>query len=123
VVLRFWNRATAIVKMPEGILLVKHFFPKRFGLLGGRIKRKEKPENAVVRELIEETGLKVKNVNYLFDYNYWHQSHKVFLIKATGKVNLNWELIGYGFLGKIDEREVGASARKIIDKFEERKWF
>lgn len=31
-VLRFWKRATAIVRTPEEILLVKHFFPKGFGL-------------------------------------------------------------------------------------------
>lgn len=111
------KRATLIVKMSQGILLVRHVFPWKWGLPGGGIKRREKAEEAARRELFEETGLRVKKIKHLFDLDYgWHR-HNVFLITAKGKINLNWELINYNYLGNVKSETIGKSTQAILKKY------
>jgi ADP-ribose pyrophosphatase YjhB (NUDIX family) len=57
----------AIVERPDGkILLVRtHKWRDRFGLPGGKVERGERLENALRRELLEETSLVVRNARLL----------------------------------------------------------
>ena len=61
-------RGTAIVEMPEGILLVQEK-NGLYGLPGGGIEGKEVMSIGTLRELREETGIKGKNAEFLFEYN------------------------------------------------------
>ena len=70
-ILHFYFRASrsltigvrAIVESPEGdILLVKHTYMPGWHLPGGGVKIGETMEEALNRELLEETGLKLKHV-------------------------------------------------------------
>ncbi|WP_322172847.1 NUDIX hydrolase [Acutalibacter caecimuris] len=59
-----WGRSVAGVVLREGkVLLCRHTYGKGRGLLiipGGYIERGEQPQDAVRRELLEETGLTVE---------------------------------------------------------------
>ena len=59
----FGSRVILINK--EKFLLVQHRRSKTWNLPGGGIKKHENPELAGIRELYEETGLKIENMDYL----------------------------------------------------------
>lgn len=88
------RRGTAIVEKDEGILVVSEGHGS-FTLPGGKASRNESRRRAAIRELQEETSLKVLESKYLFSYigaphrdykgrGYFRDSHKVFLIKTEG---------------------------------------
>ena len=60
--------ASAFVINPENkkILLVKHHLYDRWVQPGGHIEDNETPEEAAMREVYEETGLKIKLVGEHF---------------------------------------------------------
>jgi 8-oxo-dGTP diphosphatase len=77
------RRGTAIVDTPRGILVVSHD-NRTFYLPGGGAEVGESRKNAAIRELKEETNLYAINCSYLFDYDTFTNSHKVFLIESIG---------------------------------------
>ena len=77
------RRGTAIVDTPKGILVVSHD-NRTFYLPGGGAEVGESQRNAAIRELKEETNLHTINCSYLFDYDTFTNSHKVFLIESIG---------------------------------------
>ncbi len=86
--------AAAVVRMRElEILLVKHRWrdgTTSWILLGGALLPGEKPEEAVLRELNEETGLKGTVVRFLFTMPYDLGTSITFLVEvdATAQVSL-----------------------------------
>ena len=50
------------------------FFPGFYGFFGGLVERREKPLNAVIREVFEELNIKPKKVKFLI--NFQITSHK-----------------------------------------------
>ncbi|MDE1853246.1 MAG: NUDIX domain-containing protein [Thaumarchaeota archaeon] len=87
------KRGTALVDTPNGILLVSET-GSRFSLPGGGARKSESRENAAIRELEEETGLKAIDSQLLFEHTgpihrsygggYYRDIHKVFLILSAG---------------------------------------
>ncbi|MEM0143609.1 MAG: NUDIX hydrolase, partial [Candidatus Parvarchaeum sp.] len=77
-----------IVDTPKGILIASH--RNTWLLPGGGANKGESREQAAIRELREETGLRAINCKYLFEYNEPDDGrrirnlHKVFLIEASG---------------------------------------
>lgn len=77
----------------KGLLVVSHD-GKIFHLPGGAAKGNESRKEATIRELEEETGLKVEECSYLFAINgrihrdikggFFRDAHKVFLMKTSG---------------------------------------
>mgnify|MGYP001619998282 CR=1 FL=1 len=78
----------------KGILVVSTN-GKKFMLPGGGAKIFESRKKAAIRELYEETGLKIKSIKYFFSYvgKKWHNHRrkliknntKVFIVKTIGK--------------------------------------
>lgn len=60
---------TGIIKRGKEILLLDLSYLKGFGLPGGIIQAGETAEEALRREILEETGLTVKTSKYLFSVN------------------------------------------------------
>ncbi len=67
------RKGVAIVDTNKGILVVARV-NRKFALPGGGAEKWESREKATIRELYEETGLKTKNITYLFRYigSKWH---------------------------------------------------
>ena len=62
------NRATAIVTCGDKVLLVRDRGRPTYALPGGGVEDDERPESAVVRELLEETTLEAINITHLFTF-------------------------------------------------------
>ena len=79
--------AGALIQEPEGrILLIKsHKFNDLYAIPGGHIELGETAEEALRREVREETGLEVHDVEFLlyqdfvFDDSFWKKKHFIFL--------------------------------------------
>ena len=85
------DRATAIVRRDGLLLLVQERGFRHFSLPGGGLQRGESPEEAVARELEEETGLRAVSLTPLPQcrtsdiYNTYH----VFEVLAEGSLHLD----------------------------------
>ena len=79
--------AGALIQDPEGrILLIKsHKFKDLYTIPGGHIELGETAEEALRREIREETGLEIIDVEFLlyqdfvFDDSFWKKKHFIFL--------------------------------------------
>ena len=79
--------AGALIQDPEGrILLIKsHKFNDLYTIPGGHIELGETAEEALRREIREETGLEIHDVEFLlyqdfvFDDSFWKKKHFIFL--------------------------------------------
>jgi len=74
------------------------FLPCYWELVGGGVEPGETPEDAVVREVKEETGLAVSPVKRYYDYSFvnekgWNRHATAFIceLKADNKVVLSFE--------------------------------
>jgi 8-oxo-dGTP pyrophosphatase MutT (NUDIX family) len=83
-------RGTAIVIRYGKVLLVRDKGHDKFSLQGGGIHEGEPSVSAAARELYEELGLPVTNVERLrkCDFKGSLSEHKVCLIEAKGEPNL-----------------------------------
>ena len=77
------DRVRVIVYRDDGrILLVRsHFSRQEWALPGGGVNRNESYEQAAVREVLEEVGLKIRNLRYLGKANS-HESYAKFSVRV-----------------------------------------
>ena len=92
------QRATAIVRRDDCVLLVRDKGRTPFMLPGGGIDDGELPEVAVVRELLEETTLTATDVRYLFQHGGKYNRHHVFTVEANGEVDVSHDPLVVEFL-------------------------
>ncbi|WP_047243610.1 NUDIX hydrolase [Chromobacterium subtsugae] len=78
------RRATAIIEMPDGVLVTASR-GGRYNLPGGKANRGELRSQALIREVREETGLRINSMLYLFDHITPFNAHKVYLCIAQGQ--------------------------------------
>jgi 8-oxo-dGTP diphosphatase len=119
------RRGTAIVDAPDGILVVS-LGGRNFLLPGGGARRNESRRDAVVRELMEETGLKAVGVTYLFDFagginkgakgGLFRNAHKVFLVTATGAAEPRQEVKQIAYYDGFGP-SLSYSAKRIIERY------
>ncbi len=130
--IRIRRRATAIVMRDERLLLLREPEDTEFGLPGGGVEDDEPPSLAVVRELLEETGLAASRVAYLFDYyefwdtdnplapvvhqgyHYWGQVHNVFRVDADGEVILSAEHCEFTWWDGIADLPVWSGVKDML---------
>jgi 8-oxo-dGTP diphosphatase len=81
----FMVGAMALIQDEQGrILLLEHTYRRRlpWGLPGGWLKHAESPEAGLVREVLEETGLRV-HVDALLAAEFWGMSQLDLLYRCT----------------------------------------
>jgi len=85
------DRATAVVRRDGHLLLVRDRGFRHFSLPGGGVHHGETPEEAVVRELAEETSLQATSVTPLPRCRTTDvfNTYFVFLVDATGEVRID----------------------------------
>ena len=94
------DRVRVIVYRDDGdILLVKNRFSRqKWALPGGGVKHNESYEQAAVREVLEEIGLKIHNLQYLGKANS-HESYAKFSVRVfaahayDGDIKCNFEIM------------------------------
>jgi len=85
------DRATAVVRRDDRLLIVRDRGFRHYSLPGGGVNRGESPEDAVVRELDEETGLRALSVSPLLrcKTSDVFNTYLVYLVEATGDIHMN----------------------------------
>lgn len=101
-----WNNPTpvvaAIIVYQGQVMLVHHvnWPPKMLALVSGFLEAGEHPDQAVVREIKEETGLDTEALNFVGHYAFVEQNQLLMVYQAncSGTVQLNEELDRYKLL-------------------------
>ncbi|MBL7021867.1 NUDIX domain-containing protein [Patescibacteria group bacterium] len=93
------NLAKAIIQKEDKYLLLQrsfksHFFPSQYDFPGGKIKEGEKTEDAIIREVKEETSLSIELGEKIGNYQFVAMDNKlhfqIFESKSfTGDIELS----------------------------------
>jgi len=95
--------------------------PGEWAIPGGGIEEGEKIIDTAVREVVEETGIKVKTVDFLCDHEYtWGDKNRVFIMTGSGKVNSSEGRMEWKTLKEIKSMELADNQSDIIKIFEKR---
>ena len=90
------RRATVLAYNGNGYLLVQERGRKDYSLPGGGIEPGEPSLLAAVRELYEETRLKVSAIRFIGDFDGQRARHYVFYAEVYGNIRLQRkEISGY----------------------------
>ncbi len=101
---RFTAGVVGVIVNAEGrILLLKHVYHTRhaWGLPGGWVDRRESPGDALIRELVEETGMDITLERPLLNLSHPRRAHIDFayLCHPHGDVrHLNGEILAYNWV-------------------------
>lgn len=116
----------AIIEDKGKILLMKRDHPpfdQYWGLPGGHIDPGETAEQAVIREVKEETNLNFKPKFFIdaeeyFEEENWHASASFFTGTWEGEVKISKEHSEFGWFNKdqINEMQLAFNHKKILDK-------
>ena len=119
------RRGTAIVDTAEGILVVRER-DNMFSLPGGGADQQERREEAAIRELGEETGLKTLESRFLFQHlgrprkshhgGVYRDDHKVFLLKTAGTARPRKEVTQVAYFDGSD-LDLDRTSREIIERY------
>ena len=106
------NLVKAIIKKEDKYLLIQrsfdsHFFPSMWDFPGGKIDKDEKPEDAIIREVKEETSLSIELGDKVGEYNFTKMEtalhFQIFATKSfTGEVKLSADHSTAAWVGKKD---------------------
>lgn len=99
----FWNNPTpvvaAIIEYLGQVLLVHNveWPPKMLGLVSGFLEANEHPDEAVAREIKEETHLDTGALTFLGHYAFVEQNQLIlaYAAECSGEIRLNEELDAY----------------------------
>jgi NAD+ diphosphatase len=98
-----WNNplpvVAAVIELEGQVLLARNaaWPAKMFGLVTGFMERDETPEQAVAREVKEETGLDTDACKLIGVYEFMRKNELIiaYHVQAAGSVTLNEELAEY----------------------------
>ena len=111
------RRATAIIEMPNGVLVTA---PRggRYNLPGGKANRGELRSQALIREIREQTDLRINSMLYLFDHITPFNAHKVYLCIAQGQPRPQGEMERMALITSPDsELELFVESRAILRRY------
>jgi len=99
----FWNNPTpvvaAIIETQGRVMLVHHVhWPKKMlGLVSGFLESCEHPDEAIKREITEETALQVDALEFIGLYTFAQQNQLIiaYAARCSGEITLNEELDRY----------------------------
>lgn len=122
----FFNIATIgvrIIAIKDGkILLVHHTYRENWYLPGGGVKRKETLEHAVLRELYEETGTHIRDLQFIGAYTDLTEGRTDYVNLFFGKIIetdlvKNFEISEYRFfeLNQLPDNIDNQCRRAIIE--------
>lgn len=111
------ERATVICRLDDKILFVRKAKSK-WNLPGGRIENDERPGQAALRELNEETGLQAPQLSYLAPLELYQTLHYVFetpVDSTQEPVPLN-EIADCRWFGPddLERRKINKSVRRLL---------
>ena len=117
---------SAFIWKNDKVLLLKRakgekVFPEHWELPGGKVEYAEKPEDAVIREIQEETGLKIKVGRPYSAFSYlWGEKHYIYIQYfceiLSGEIKLSEERSDYLWAEKNDLKnlQITEQMRKVI---------
>ena len=109
------QRATALVVKDGLYLLVRENGQRQYSLPGGGIERHEPSLLAAVREIYEETNLKLSSIRYIGDLDGQRAKHYVFVAEAYGNIRLQRkEIAGYKWWDGKEEIPVQGHVRGAL---------
>ncbi len=125
----------AVIFNPEDkILLCKsHKWNDKYVIPGGHIELGEKMEEALKREILEETGLEIYDVKLIslkesvFNDKFHRKKHFIFIDYTcktdSSDVTLNEEAEEYEwvYLNEIDNYELGGFIKELLDELKSKK--
>lgn len=115
------SRATIIIQNPEGqILFARNKGTKFFMLPGGGIERKDaNPKQAAIRELLEETGIRVTKAKYLFQHRGKTRTHYVYSAETNLRGSPRMEISQLKWWDPLEEEplNINPSSREILNRF------
>jgi nucleoside triphosphatase len=125
----------ALIFNPKGeILLIKsHKWLDKYVMPGGHIEMGESIEDALKREIKEETNLEISNIEFIcfqefiFDSAFWKKKHFIFLDFSCNTESEDVKLDSEGHeyiwitLEKALETEVEPFTKRAIEKYLEKK--
>ncbi len=103
----FSSAVSAIIKKDDEILLVKQYGKDNYILVAGYVSMGECLEEALVREIKEETNLDVLSYTYN-ESRYYGKSNTLisnFIVEVTGDINPNDEIDSYEWFSVSDVME------------------
>ena len=120
---KFANSSFAILEIGGKFLLQKRdekkniWYPAMLGLFGGKIEKNENENQALKREVLEETNLKIKNFYFLNSFkllyrNKYYYRHVFYsrIKKLPSHFNVNE---GSGYI-LVDRGKIGALKKRIV---------
>ncbi|WP_246542741.1 NUDIX domain-containing protein [Paludibacterium yongneupense] len=111
------RRATAIIELADG-LLVSAPRGSRFTLPGGFAHRGELRSQALIREIREDTGLRINSMLYLFDHITPLTAHRVYLAIAQGHARAQGRIGRIALVSSPEtELELDYEARAILRRY------
>jgi len=90
----YLRASIAVLRKDDLILVIDRYDARGFSFPGGLAHRGETAEQAMRREVEEETGLKVEKSSFLFDYRSTADIPcvvSVFEVEASGSLAESWE--------------------------------
>jgi 8-oxo-dGTP diphosphatase len=110
------QRATAIIELPQGILLVG-MRNTDYLLPGGGVETGETPLVAAVREVQEETGLLAHRALFLFETTTLANHHIVFWVQAPGLPQPCAEIDTLAYYGPGSDLRISTGTHSILKEF------